>query len=112
MLVPVGTALGALAGAAEFLTFGKRSIAKWTVFALARKSRSLIITSRFAWSVVAGLAETSRPVETSPLIPIAGLALLPWFFLAAIRPIAKGALLSRSGSKRPIALVPITLLSK
>jgi hypothetical protein len=59
---------------------------------------------------VAGLAESSRLAETSPLIGIAGLALLPWFFLTAIRPIA--VLPSRSGSKRPIAPGPIALLSK
>jgi hypothetical protein len=61
---------------------------------------------------VARLAESSRLVETSPLIRIAALALLPWFFLTAIRPIAIDVLSSRSGSKRPIAPGPIALLSK
>ena len=70
---------------------------------------------RFAGSVVTGFAEFSRPVKTSPLMPVSGLALLPWFFLATVAtvaPIPLGALLSRSGSKRPIALVPIALASK
>ena len=48
-------------------------------------------------------------------MPVSGLALLPWFFLATVAtvtPIPIGALLSRSGSKRPVALVPIALVSK